>query len=89
MPGRALALAVRLSGSRSRVEIMQRMEPALRSWMVRARVSRPSMPGTPCSFMKSGRLMNERQLEGSLQHSLTSRAFMWIFPDSMSSRVMP
>ena len=89
MLGRAQALARRLSTSRSRVEMTPRMAPLMRRWRVRARVSRPSMPGTFQRLRKSGRDSLERQLEGSLQHSLTSRARMCTRPDSMSSAVMP
>ena len=77
------------AASSTDVERHPRMAPFRRRCRVSARVSTPSMPGTPWRMRKSGRLSFERQLEGSLQHSLTMSADMWIPPDSMSSGLIP
>ena len=87
--GRDFACMTSSAGSVMEVETMPRMAPCIRRWRVRARVSMPSMPGTPCCCRKSGREHTERQLEGVLQHSLTMRAAAWTLPDSMSSALIP
>ena len=89
MVGRARAFSRSARGSVSRVEMIPRMAPLMRRWRVSARVSSPSMPGFSWRFRKAGKDMVARQLEGFLQHSLTSRASACIAADSMSSREMP
>ena len=60
------------SGSVSVVEMPTRIAPRSRRWRVRARVSTPEMPTTPCSRSASSRARRERQLEGIRAGSRTT-----------------
>ncbi len=49
-----------------------RMEPRSRRWRVRARVSMPEMPTTPCRSSSSSRERLARQLDGTRAGSRTT-----------------
>ena len=46
--------------------------PSSRRMRVRARVSTPQMPGTPCSFKKASSGYSLRKLDGAAQSSRTT-----------------
>ncbi len=89
MPGVSWTRATSETGSRSTVEIAARIEPCSRRRRVSARVSIPSMPGTPCSASDAWRVVSERHDEARRDASRTANPATWTLADSGSSPFSP
>ena len=89
MEGAALTRATRLAGSRSVVEMAQRIVPASRTRSVRARVSTHSMATMPRWARKSGSVPSERQLLGVWHMSQTMTPASAAPSDCMSAAHTP
>ena len=89
MPGDPCTRVTSEAGSRSRVEIAARIEPCSRSRRVSARVSIPSMPGTPLAASEAGSVVSARQDEARRDASRTANPATCTLDDSGSSPFMP
>ena len=89
MEGAAFTRSTRLDGSRSSVEMAQRIVPASRTRRVSSRVSTHSMATMPCSTRKSGRVPSLRQLLGVWHMSLTTTPARSTPSDCMSAAHTP